>query len=112
MVHCLEVTVPLHPAPCIRRSLTAIFCLLFALGAGPELAAQESPDPNPGSSPAAAAPIGIPPLGPDEKPFIVGIGDVLQIDVWREPEVSVSAVTVRSDGKISVRWSRKSMSRV
>lgn len=45
---------------------------------------------------------GIPPAGPQEEPFVVGVGDVLQINVWREPDVSISAVTVRSDGKISV----------
>jgi polysaccharide export outer membrane protein len=30
------------------------------------------------------------------------LGDVLQISVWREPELSVPSVTVRPDGKISV----------
>ncbi len=49
-----------------------------------------------------SGPVGIPEKGPDEEPFVVGVGDVLQISVWREPEVSVAAVTVRPDGKISV----------
>lgn len=44
----------------------------------------------------------IPPQTPAEEPFVVGVGDVLQINVWREPEVSIDSVTVRSDGKISV----------
>lgn len=35
--------------------------------------------------------------GPD---YIIGLGDVLRISVWREPEFS-STVQVRSDGKIS-----------
>jgi polysaccharide export outer membrane protein len=34
--------------------------------------------------------------------FRIGPGDVLQISVWREPDVSVSGVAVRSDGKISL----------
>jgi polysaccharide export outer membrane protein len=34
--------------------------------------------------------------------YRIGIGDVLQISVWREPEASVPAATVRSDGKISM----------
>ena len=38
----------------------------------------------------------------DSDGYRVGIGDVLQINVWREPEVSVPAVTVRSDGRISM----------
>ena len=38
----------------------------------------------------------------DSDGYRIGIGDVLQINVWREPEVSVPAVTVRSDGRISM----------
>jgi polysaccharide export outer membrane protein len=34
--------------------------------------------------------------------YRIGIADVLQISVWREPEASVAAATVRSDGKISL----------
>lgn len=45
---------------------------------------------------------GIPPKAAEEEAFVVGVGDVLQINVWREPEVSIDSVTVRSDGKISV----------
>jgi polysaccharide export outer membrane protein len=32
----------------------------------------------------------------------IGPGDVLQIDVWKEPEASVAAVAVQSDGGVSV----------
>jgi polysaccharide export outer membrane protein len=34
--------------------------------------------------------------------YRIGIGDVLQVSVWREPEASVPSVAVRSDGKISM----------
>jgi len=34
--------------------------------------------------------------------YRIGAGDVLQIVVWKEPDVSVPAVVVRPDGKISV----------
>jgi|SRR5579862_1260260 len=34
--------------------------------------------------------------------YRIGAGDVLQIVVWKEPDVSVAAVVVRADGKISV----------
>jgi polysaccharide export outer membrane protein len=40
------------------------------------------------------------PTAPED--YRIGPGDVLQISVWREPEVSVSGVAVRSDGKISL----------
>jgi polysaccharide export outer membrane protein len=46
-------------------------------------------------------PIDVPALEPS-KTYRVGVGDVLQINVWREPEVSASSVVVRSDGKISL----------
>jgi polysaccharide biosynthesis/export protein len=34
--------------------------------------------------------------------YRIGIGDVLQVSVWREPEASVPSAAVRSDGKISM----------
>jgi polysaccharide biosynthesis/export protein len=37
---------------------------------------------------------------PDD--YVIGIGDVLQISVWHEPDASVPLATVRPDGKISV----------
>ncbi len=44
-----------------------------------------------------------PVTGPGDLPeYHIGSGDVLRISVWREPEVSVDGVAVRSDGKISL----------
>ena len=37
---------------------------------------------------------------PDD--YQIGAGDVLQISVWKEPDVSVPSVVVRSDGMITV----------
>lgn len=34
--------------------------------------------------------------------FIIGLEDVLAVNVWREPELSVAEVIVRPDGKISL----------
>ncbi|MEZ5392950.1 MAG: polysaccharide biosynthesis/export family protein [Bryobacterales bacterium] len=34
--------------------------------------------------------------------YVIGVGDILSINVWKEPDVSVEQVGVRSDGKISV----------
>ena len=41
---------------------------------------------------------------PPEVPenFVIGLEDVLGINVWREPELSVQEVVVRPDGKISL----------
>lgn len=36
--------------------------------------------------------------GPD---YAIGIGDVLSIHTWKEPDLSLDAVQVRSDGKIT-----------
>ena len=38
----------------------------------------------------------------DTSVYRIGIGDVLQINVWKEPEVSVPSVSVRLDGRISL----------
>jgi len=35
-------------------------------------------------------------------PYRIGPGDVLQVDVWKEPDASNPSVTVRPDGKISL----------
>ncbi len=48
-------------------------------------------------------------LGPEARnllrlqvPYRIGAGDVLQINVWKEPDASVPSVVVRADGKISL----------
>jgi polysaccharide biosynthesis/export protein len=71
---------------------------------------------------AAAAPSGTPPASTPELPapnpapalvtgvvargssddYLIGAGDTLQISVWKEAEVSVPSVVVRSDGRITV----------
>ena len=37
----------------------------------------------------------------ERKPYVIGVTDILQLAVWKNPELSV-AVAVRPDGKISV----------
>lgn len=39
---------------------------------------------------------------PDARRYRIGPGDILQIEVWKEPEASVPSVTVRPDGSISL----------
>ena len=41
------------------------------------------------------------PLAAVDDSFVIGAGDVLAINVWKEPEIS-HAVPVRSDGKVSL----------
>ena len=37
-----------------------------------------------------------------EKDFIIGLEDVLSINVWKDPELSSKEIVVRPDGKISL----------
>jgi polysaccharide biosynthesis/export protein len=79
---------------------TLIFILLFcqtallaAQGAVKNASAKEK-DPVSASAPAKGVP-----TGPD---YRIGPQDVLNISVWKEPEISAAALPVRPDGKISI----------
>ena len=50
---------------------------------------------------AAAAQPAAPSVATDDDSYVIGIDDVLSINVWKEPDIS-RAVPVRSDGKISL----------
>ena len=41
------------------------------------------------------------PAGVEKAPYVIGPSDVLQINVWKNPELSVQNVPVRPDGRIS-----------
>jgi polysaccharide export outer membrane protein len=43
-----------------------------------------------------------PPVAPPISRYVIGAGDVLAINVWKEPEASLPSVVVRPDGFISV----------
>lgn len=66
-----------------------VFAVLIAglLGVGVATAQNKAP---------VAAPEADPPT------YRIGPGDVLQVNVWKEPEASEEAVIVRSDGRISL----------
>ena len=67
------------------------------------LAAQSSQvlpeQPQPAAMPAMPAG---PSVTPGGETFRIGIGDVLGISVWKEPDHSVDSLVVRPDGKISI----------
>lgn len=42
------------------------------------------------------------PPGVDPATYVIGPQDVLQVNVWKEPEMSVNSVPVRPDGMISL----------
>src|SRR5690606_13294479 len=73
-------------------ALTFIPTLLTAQSAEPVV---EEPPPMP------AMPAG-PSVTPGAETFRIGIGDVLGISVWKEPDHSVDSLVVRPDGKISI----------
>jgi polysaccharide biosynthesis/export protein len=75
----------------VRRFAVGALALLVSS----ELVAQET-----GAVPAPQSPEAVPPAQTVGPQYIIGPGDVLQVFVWRNPELSMS-VPVRPDGKIS-----------
>jgi protein involved in polysaccharide export with SLBB domain len=55
----------------------------------------------PSASAQAAAPAATSAAKPHDDTFVIGNGDVLSINVWKEPDIS-RLIPVRSDGKISL----------
>jgi polysaccharide export outer membrane protein len=100
------------PAAVIDEALAAVKSGKTNSGAGSE-EPSKAPATSPGQSqvvtlavPAAANPNPGPVTGsvtrrPSDD-YVIGAGDTLQVAVWKESEVSVPSVVVRSDGKITV----------
>jgi polysaccharide export outer membrane protein len=83
-----------------KRQGTWLFLafLLLAIPAG----AQEATAAKPPSQPAVVAANGVPKAAASTDPnYVIGAQDVLDISVWKEPEVS-RVVPVRPDGRISL----------
>jgi len=82
-----------------RRNFGAL-ALLLLLAAVPVAAqdqASANRQQNPPASPASAAP----PVAAADSTYVIGPDDVLDVSVWKEPDVS-RTVPVRPDGKISL----------
>jgi len=95
----------------LRESRLA--CFLLAIGLAISSGAQDrTPPKDPpkvpaqpaGTTPAGTAAAGTTPAAPASLPddYQIGAGDTLQVSVWKEPDVSVPSVIVRSDGMITV----------
>jgi polysaccharide export outer membrane protein len=87
----------------IRRSFVSKFGLVFLILAGTGMfasAAQagkpSAKQPDSGDGAVVAGDRGV----PDD--YVIGTGDILQIAVWKEPDVSVPTVVVRPDGRIAI----------
>jgi len=77
------------------------FALLLGAWTSMALAAEGQPAQAPQTAaPASVSPAPAAPPVVLDNSYIIGPGDVLQVFVWRQPELSVS-VPVRPDGKIS-----------
>ncbi len=74
--------------------LAAAACIAVA----PTLAGQKGQHPgaNPGASTSSASTL------PASPTYVISPGDVLDISVWKEPEISFRGLPVRPDGKISL----------
>jgi polysaccharide export outer membrane protein len=51
---------------------------------------------------ASGQPKGAPQTSESAPRYVIGPGDILQVDVWKEPEASAASVVVRPDGTISL----------
>ena len=78
------------------KCLIAIsLCVLWVGGLWAQSATNGTQPPAGASATTATAP------APHDNSFVIGAGDVLAVNVWKEPDISRS-VPVRSDGKISL----------
>jgi polysaccharide export outer membrane protein len=82
---------------------TIVIIALFLLGLAVPVRAQEGGDDSKPSKPAAAqsSSTAAPKAVTDDPNYIIGAQDVLDVNVWKEPELT-RLVPVRPDGKISL----------
>src|SRR5271168_2700186 len=82
---------------------TSVIIALFLLGLVVPVRAQEGGDDSKPSKPAAAqsSSAAAPKVVTDDPNYIIGAQDVLDVNVWKEPELT-RLVPVRPDGKISL----------
>ena len=82
-----------------RNCFSMTACLVLLLGVGSVADAQSSAGAS-NQKPANQAPAA-PAVAPTDPDYRIGPQDVVQIDVWKEPEIT-RTIPVRPDGKISL----------
>ena len=80
-----------------RYSVLALLSAGICLTASLPLLGQKKDDKAAKAAAAAAAPVNT-----EARPYKIGPGDVLEVNVWKEPEASVLTAVVRPDGMISL----------
>ena len=87
---------------CRQRAAMFVLCMLISSWMVAQTDAAKSAN---GAKPAAQtvvpATAATPPVPAHDNTYVIGVDDVLAINVWKEPDVS-RTVPVRSDGKISL----------
>lgn len=99
-----------HPARLAWLTLASAVCAIgLSAVLAPPLFAQSdvgaSPEPEAVETTASEAPAAAQPqlpLDPSMEAYRIGVGDILSITVWKEPDHSMPTVVVRPDGKISL----------
>ena len=95
------MTIPMRKM-CWQRAVMFVLCMLIpgCLAAQTD-AAKTANGAKPEAQTAGPASTGGSPVPAHDDTYVIGVDDVLAINVWKEPDVS-RTVPVRSDGKISL----------
>jgi polysaccharide biosynthesis/export protein len=72
----------------VKHFLASLFVLLFVCSASQAQSIQERPGTATAESNAAE--------------YVIGLEDILSVNIWKEPDLSLKEVVVRPDGKISL----------
>ena len=85
----------------VYLALPLLLAAAWTLGMAQQPAGQKAKESTPPAAGSAAKPASNPKSATDDPTYIIGQDDVLDISVWKEPDVS-RQVPVRPDGKISL----------